>query len=318
MPFDPEGSAPLSHLSLLAHHPERLVALRLALASSVRPGMSVLDAGCGALGTLAVMAAKLGARRVVGIDGGPLALARRLAEENGVGDRVMFLECDLDEADASIGPFDVIIGMVYLNSPRLDLARQLLMARVAQRFAHRTTIFVPDRVRLSVAAFDTRTADATSETKSVAWRETIERTESLSGLSMRAARFLVDPDWRKSRLGLAVPPLSPDARLTARFGFPDRNTMTQLTDREVVAEAAYGLGATRPGYPKSLEMPVTRAGRFDGVIWRQDIVAGDLIIRSTETFQAVDSIEPVIPRETVTLTLDDRWQRNVPATITPS
>ncbi|MEV6846857.1 class I SAM-dependent methyltransferase [Actinoplanes sp. NPDC051411] len=316
MPFDPEGSAPLSHLSLLAHHPERLLALRLALARHA-PGATVLDAGCGALGTLAIMAAKLGAARVVGVDGGPLPMARQLAEENGVGDRVTFLECDLDEADAAVGPFDVIIGMVYLNHPRLDLARQQLMARVAKRFAHATTVFVPDRVRLSVAGFDTRTADATGETKSTAWRETIERAESLSGLSMRAARFLVDPDWRKSRLGLAVPPLSPDARLTARFGFPDRNTMTQLTDREFVAEAAYAQGAPQPSYPENLEVPVTRAGRLDGVIWRQDIVAGDLLIRSTETFQAVDAAEPVIPRETLTLTLDDRWQRNVPATVTP-
>jgi SAM-dependent methyltransferase len=317
MPFDPEGSAPLSHLSLLAHHPERLLALRLALAQHA-PGATVLDAGCGALGTLAIMAAKLGAARVVGIDGGPLRMARRLAEENGVGDRVMFLECDLDETDATIGPFDVIIGMVYLNHPRLDLARQQLMARVAGRFAHAATVFVPDRVSLSVAGFDTRTADATGETKSTAWRETIERAESLSGLSMRAAHFLVDPDWRKSRLGLAVPPLSPDARLTARFGFPDRNAMTQLTDREILAEAAYGRGAAQPVYPESIEVPVTRAGRLDGVIWRQDIIAGDLLIRSTEMFQSVDSAEPVIPRETVTLTLDDRWQLNVPTTITPA
>jgi predicted RNA methylase len=316
MPFDPEGSAPLSHLSLLAHHPERLLALRLALAQHV-PGSTVLDAGCGALGTLAVMAARLGAARVVGIDGGPLQMARQIAEENGVGDRVTFLEGDLDEADAAIGPFDVIVGMLYLNHPRLDLARQQLMARIADRFAHSATVFVPDRVRLSVAGFDIRTADATGETKSVAWRETIERAESLSGLSMRAARFLVDPDWRKSRLGLAVPPLSPDARLTARFGFPDRNTMTQLTDREIVAEAAFAQGAARPTYPDSVEVPVTRAGRLDGVIWRQDIVAGDVLIRSTEMFQSVDSAEPVIPRETVKLTLDHHWQLHVPVTITP-
>jgi predicted RNA methylase len=318
MPFDPEGSAPLSHLSLLAHNPERLLALRLALAQCVGPGSTVLDAGCGALGTLAIMAAKLGARRVVGIDGGPLAMARRLAVENVVARQVKFVECDLDEADARLGPFDVIVGMVYLNHPRLDLARQELMSRVADRFAHSATTFVPDRVRLSVAGFDTRTADATGETKSVSWRETIERAESLSGLSMRAARFLVDPDWRRSRLGLAVPPLSPDARLTARFGFPDRNTMSQVTDREIVADTRYAPGAAPPSYPVSLEVPVTRAGRLDGVIWRQDIMAGDLLIRSTETFQGAEVAEPVIPQETVTLALDDRWRLHVPTTITPA
>src|ERR1700742_858915 len=122
MPFDPEGSAPLTHLSLLAHHPERLLALRLALAHRISPLTTVLDAGCGALGTLAIMAARLGARRVVAIDGGPLQLARHLAAENVVADQIPLLECDLDDADRSIGPFDVIVGMVYLSHPRLDLA----------------------------------------------------------------------------------------------------------------------------------------------------------------------------------------------------
>jgi SAM-dependent methyltransferase len=318
MPFDPEGSAPLAHLSLLAHHPERLLALRLAMAQRIGPETTVLDAGCGALGALAIMAAKLGARRVVGVDGGPLPMARRLADENGVGDRVSFLESDLDDPDLSIGPFDVIVGMVYTNHPRLDLARQRLMSRVAARFAHSATTFIPDRVRLSVACYDSRTADATSETRSAAWVETIERVESVAGLSMRAARFLVDPDWRRSRLGMAVPPLSPDARLTARFGFPDRNLMTRLTDREIVAETVYRASGVEPAYPALMEIPVVRAGRLDGVIWRQDLVAADLLIRSTETFQPIDSAEPVIPLETVTLTLDSRWQSSVPTTITAS
>src|SRR6201999_1785000 len=97
MSFDPEGSAPLAHLSLLAHHPERVLALRLSMAEHIGPQTTVLDAGCGALGALAIMAGRLGARGVVGVDGGPLPVARRLAEENGVADRVTFLESDLDE-----------------------------------------------------------------------------------------------------------------------------------------------------------------------------------------------------------------------------
>jgi SAM-dependent methyltransferase len=318
MPFDPEGSAPLAHLSLLAHHPERVLALRLAMAEHISPQTTVLDASCGALGTLAIMAGRLGAGQVVGIDGGPLPMARRLADENGVADRVTFLESDLDDPRLAIGPFDVILGMVYTNHPRLDLARQRLMGRVAARFGHRRTIFIPGRVRLSVAGYDSRTADATGETRSAAWVETIERVESVAGLSMRATRFLVDPDWRRTRLGMAVPPLSPDARLTARFGFPDRNLMTRLTDHEIVAETIYALAGAEPAYPAETEIPVIRAGRLDGVIWRQDLLAGGLLIRSTETFQPIDSAEPVIPHETITLTLDSRWQTTVPTTITSS
>ncbi len=318
MPFDPEGSAPLAHLSLLAHHPERLLAVRLAMAEHIGPQITVLDDAGGALGTLAIMAGRLGARRVVGIDRAPLPMARRLADENGVGHRVTFLESDLDEADAALGPFDVILGLVHTDHPRLDLARQRLMTRVAARFGHAKTTFIPDRVRLSVAGYDSRTPDATDETRNVAWVETIERIESTAGLSMRAARFLVDPEWRRDRLGLSVPPLSPDARLTARFGFPDRNVMTRLTDREIVAETRYARSGRTPAYPASLEIPVIRAGRLDGVLWRQDLIAGDLLIRSTETFQPVDSAEPVIVPETVTLTLDDRWRSSVPTTIASS
>jgi predicted RNA methylase len=49
------------------------------------------------------MAAKLGARRAVGVDLGWLELARALAEANGVADRVQFLRRDLADLDDSLG-----------------------------------------------------------------------------------------------------------------------------------------------------------------------------------------------------------------------
>lgn len=317
MALDLEGTAPLVHLSLLAHHPERLLALRLAMSRRIGPESTVLDAGCGALGTLAIMAAGLGARRVVGVDFGPLPMARRLAEENGVADRVTFVESDLDDLDAALGPFDVIVGMVYTNDPCQDLERLRLMGRLATRFAHPGTAFIPDRVRHSAAGYDSGATDSTDETRSAAWVESIERVEGTAGLSMRSARFLVDPQWRQTHLGRAVPPLSPDGRLSARFGYPDRNSMTQLTSREPLAETAYAASAAEPSYPESLILPVVRAGRLDSVIWRQDLLADDLLIRSSETRQPVDCPDPVIPGEAVTLTLDTRWAETVPMTITP-
>jgi SAM-dependent methyltransferase len=317
MALDLEGNAPLVHLSLLAHHPERLMALRLAMSRLIGPRSTVLDAGCGALGTLAIMAAQLGARRVVGVDFGPLPMARRLAEENGVAHRVTFVESDLDDLDAVSGPFDVILAMVYTNDPRQDLERQRLVARLAARFAHPSTAFIPDRVCHSAAGYDSRAADPTEETRSAAWVETIERVEGTTGLAMRSARFLVDPEWRRPRLGRSVPPLSPDGRLAARFGYPDRNVMTQLTSREPLSETVYAASAAEPSYPPSLVLPVTHAGRLDSVVWRQDLLAGDLLIRSSETLQPVDCPNPVIAGEAVTLTFDARWKETVPTTIAP-
>src|SRR5882724_6562428 len=105
MPLDLQAMAPLAHLSLLTHHPERLLALRLAMSRRIGPESSVLDAGCGALGAMSIMA------------------ARRLAEENLVADRVTFVESDLDDLDAGLGPFDVILGMLYTDDPRQGLER---------------------------------------------------------------------------------------------------------------------------------------------------------------------------------------------------
>ena len=66
------GSSPLAHMMLLARAPERILALRFAMSSAIGPPSVVLDAGCGSLGVLAIMAARLGARRVVAVDTGRL------------------------------------------------------------------------------------------------------------------------------------------------------------------------------------------------------------------------------------------------------
>ncbi|HEY5986234.1 MAG TPA: class I SAM-dependent methyltransferase [Streptosporangiaceae bacterium] len=312
-----ESNLPLAHLSLLAHTPERLLALRLAMSQAIVPTSAALDAGCGALGVLAIMAARLGAKRVVGVDFGQLPMARKLAEENQVADRVTFLESDLADLDAWLGPFDVIIGMIYNNDPRLDRPQQQLMGQLAERFAHPGTVFIPNRVRYVVTGYDSRTPDPTGHTRRADWGASIDQIEGQTGLTLTAARRLVSPRWRKARLGLEVPPLPP-GRLTARSGHPDRSGMTQLTGTEPFTEIGYSRPETVSAYPASLALPITRSGRIDIVIWRQDLLFDDLLIRSTETAQPVEPADTVKPGDTVTLALDDRWNDKVPITVPAS
>jgi 2-polyprenyl-3-methyl-5-hydroxy-6-metoxy-1,4-benzoquinol methylase len=172
------GDSPLAHLSLLAGSPERVLALRLALSSAVGPSSSVLDAGCGSLGILAIMAAKLGARRVVGVDLGQLKLARALAKEIGVAGQVWFVQRDLADLNSSLGTFDVIMGMIYYNDVRLDIPQQQLMSSLARRLAHSSTAIIPNKVRYSVTGYAAHAADRSGLTGKGQCEECIERVES--------------------------------------------------------------------------------------------------------------------------------------------
>ncbi len=80
-----------------------------ALEALVRPGSVVLDIGTGT-GFFALLAAKLGARKVYGIDPTDLVrTARELAVENGVADRVEFIQ-DVSTRVALPERADVIVS----------------------------------------------------------------------------------------------------------------------------------------------------------------------------------------------------------------
>lgn len=79
----------------------------------VEPGSVVVDVGCGS-GILSIIAAKLGASRVFGVDAaeGTVEVATANAVTHGVADRVEFAEGDMfDALDPDIEA-DVIIGDV--------------------------------------------------------------------------------------------------------------------------------------------------------------------------------------------------------------
>jgi methylase of polypeptide subunit release factors len=85
----------------------------LAAAMEVKPGSIVVDAGCGS-GVLSIVAAKLGAMRVYGVDAAPdtVEVASTNAEAQGVGAVTEFFEGDMFEPLPDDLEADVVIGDV--------------------------------------------------------------------------------------------------------------------------------------------------------------------------------------------------------------
>ena len=307
-----EGSSPLLHMMLLARAPERILALRLAMSSAIGPSSIVLDAGCGYLGVLAVMAARLGARRVVAVDRGPLDVARTVAQENGVADRIEFLQRDLADLPADIGSFDVITGMVYNNEPRRDLAQQRLMAGIADRFARPGTAFIPGTVRYTVAGYDSSRPDPTEHTLRDRWDSAVGRAEALSGITMAAIREFPSADYASVMEQLSPPPSPRAAGARRVLGGPDR---ALVTSRELFTEISYADPATAAAYPPVLALTVTASGRLDTTSWRQELKFGDLLIRSHDTVHPVTPACDVEPGDTAILSTGDGWGDAIPLTV---
>ncbi|MFH1104452.1 MAG: 50S ribosomal protein L11 methyltransferase [Actinomycetota bacterium] len=89
------------------------ISVLLADALEVRRGDEVIDVGCGS-GILSIVAARLGALRVFGVDKAPdvIDVASRNAARHGVSDIVTFLQGDLFAPLAQEVRADVIIGDV--------------------------------------------------------------------------------------------------------------------------------------------------------------------------------------------------------------
>ncbi len=118
-------------------HPTTQLCIRL-LEKLVKPGMEVLDVGTGS-GVLAILAAKLGATRVLGLDTDPLAVevSAENVVRNGVADVVQVAEGSLplrhqdplgiDRATWSAHAFDVVVANI-LASVIAELAPALVEA----------------------------------------------------------------------------------------------------------------------------------------------------------------------------------------------
>jgi hypothetical protein len=268
---------------------------------------------------------RLGARRVVGVDFGFLHLAEALAQENGVVDRVQFVQGDLHSVVLPFERFDVIVGMVYNNEITTDLAQQQLIAGLVKRFGARGTTVIPNKVRYSATGYDV-SSDRGESTQAIEWNTHIENAERQAGVSFGAVRKTLDhagvprlsgealrwPEWWARwwlrRLGRPLP-----GRNT--LGYFDRSRMTALTRPQPFVEIDYAVASAGLEYPTSASLPVIRSGLLKLVIWQQDLLFDDILIRTTESVSVVDKARSVAPGETAILSTGSAWHRYVPLTV---
>jgi SAM-dependent methyltransferase len=150
----------INYWNLEGHEPMlfdavRCEAFRRAIAGAVGPGDAVLDLGAGT-GILSVFAALAGARVVYAVERTHIAdLARKIAAENGFGDRIRVLQGDMETLDPP-EPVDLIVSE-WLGGYGVDenLLPVVVMAR--DRWLRPEGRMVPGTVEAWMApAFDPR------------------------------------------------------------------------------------------------------------------------------------------------------------------
>ncbi len=134
------------HQTLLADR-HRNHAFARALRAVVRPGSAVVDVGAGS-GIWAVLAARLGAKRVVAIEKQPLLVPviERLARENGVSDRVSVRRGDSRRLDLPRA-FDVVVSET-VGTEGFDEHIVPVLADARRRFLRPSGVIVPRAVSL--------------------------------------------------------------------------------------------------------------------------------------------------------------------------
>ena len=134
-----------SHL-LMLNDKRRLSAYRQAIFKTVRRGDVVVDIGTGT-GILAFLAVQAGAKKVYGIEYGPIIdVARKTAAENGYTDRISFIQGKAAEVDIPERA-DVILNET-IGTFGIDEGIMDLIYDARRRFLKPSGIIIPQKFTL--------------------------------------------------------------------------------------------------------------------------------------------------------------------------
>jgi len=167
----------------------RMEAYAAALRQTVRPDSVVMDLGCGP-GVFAVLACKLGARRVYAVEPeNVIGLAREIAAANGCADRIEFFdklstEITLPEpADVIISDLRGVLPWFEQHIPSIIDARARLLARGGVLIPHRDILWA------TLVEAPGQYAEIVGP-----WQE------NKFGLNLSAGTRLITNNWRKTHI----------------------------------------------------------------------------------------------------------------------
>jgi SAM-dependent methyltransferase len=282
----------LQHLDLLKRT-RRSSLLKENIARVVRPGMRVLDAGCG-VGLLSVWAAQAGAREVVAVDIANLDVARRVIADNRVADRVSLVQADLRDLPID-RTFDVVMAFVYMNDVRRDEASSGLACAINQKTLSATGVSIPDRVRYTARLFQWPAQD-----RSARWQEfdaSIRELERVYDLQLGGFGELLRD--------------SPDPRLfparRPETGELERDDAVALSDAVVAFELDVRAGSA--SYPEAVALTAATHGTAHAVVWSQDLMFENQVLFRNESVSWLHPAVALEPNERVQLRLDEHWRK---------
>jgi SAM-dependent methyltransferase len=282
------------HIELLARYDRGLI-LKELVKEAVKPGMRVLDAGCGS-GLLSVFAAQVGAAEVLGVDIADLSVAESISKANGCEKTIRYLRTDLKALSAKEhGKFDVVLGMVYFNDPRRDEAQAQLAHWLVTEFMAENGRCIPDGV--SYLAYP------------VEW-DSQDLPTRLADLDRRVKLM-------ESRYGISLSPLSIAGTLDPNPAWFPQRTATGLfprSDFRILGEptnfASFDYRAPLATYPATQEFKITNPGICNGVLFVQNLVANGRTIFSNESLAWIENPLIATPGTLVTAEFGVAWKKS--------
>jgi len=282
------------HIDLLLRF-NRAFNLRRAIETALKEGDRVMDAGCG-LGILSMWAVRAGAAHVTSVDREGVELARALAEENGLGDRIEFRHGDLWHMQPvpTEDRVDILLAMVYLNDPRRDESLAELSFTVKRNWLRPGGRMIPERVEYTVEALDWPEQDY--PTLLHQYDKKVVQIEQQYGLQFDALRTAINQSVDKRDFPIRLPDgtvLRPGARI--------------LSEPMTFCDIDY----TAPGfeYPAQIDLPVICPGTATVLLWTQKLWFQDLLLFRNESITWIQNPTSVKSGSILRAAMDDTWRK---------